>query len=189
MSDDDGIDNESVGTAGAQNGAGPEYKVGYCKPPLDTRFKPGVSGNPKGRPAGRPNFKAMVERVAYLKVPVRQGEETRWMSLLEAVVFGLGLKGAKGDHRSGSTFIKTIKDVQEIQPENFFGHPANARPSAGLFVNLDEDLLSADDMTDLSRLADVVDLGGDITALKIGDFTRLQQIVNKGRGKDITARP
>jgi hypothetical protein len=107
------------------------------------------------------------------------------MSLLEAVVFGLGLKGAKGDHRSGSTFIKTIKDVQEIQPENFFGHPANAR----LFVNLDEDLLSADDMTDLSRLADVVDLGGDITALKISDFTRLQQIVNKGRGKDITARP
>jgi hypothetical protein len=50
-------------------------------------------------------------------------------------------------------------------------------------------LLSEDEMSDLSRLARTVDLGGDVTALKISDFTRLQQIINKGRGKDITPRP
>jgi hypothetical protein len=27
-------------------------KVGYCKPPKDTRWKKGQSGNPKGRPKG-----------------------------------------------------------------------------------------------------------------------------------------
>jgi Family of unknown function (DUF5681) len=27
-----------------------DYKVGYSKPPVKSRFKPGVSGNPKGRP-------------------------------------------------------------------------------------------------------------------------------------------
>ena len=26
------------------------YEVGYKKPPKATRFKPGLSGNPKGRP-------------------------------------------------------------------------------------------------------------------------------------------
>jgi hypothetical protein len=26
------------------------YKIGYRKPPLETRFKPGCSGNPRGRP-------------------------------------------------------------------------------------------------------------------------------------------
>lgn len=26
------------------------YEVGYCKPPKHTQFKPGQSGNPKGRP-------------------------------------------------------------------------------------------------------------------------------------------
>ena len=27
-------------------------KVGYGRPPLTTRFKPGESGNPRGRPKG-----------------------------------------------------------------------------------------------------------------------------------------
>ena len=30
-----------------------EYKVGYCKPPQNRRFKPGESGNAKGRPRRR----------------------------------------------------------------------------------------------------------------------------------------
>ena len=41
-------------------------------------------------------------------------------------------------------------------------------------------------MADLSRLAQTVDLGGDVTAIKVSDFIRLQKIVNKGRGKNIT---
>jgi len=33
--------------------AGPtQYKVGYKRPPVSTRFKAGRSGNPKGRPKG-----------------------------------------------------------------------------------------------------------------------------------------
>lgn len=31
-------------------------KVGYCNPPIHTRFKPGQSGNPSGRPKGSKNF-------------------------------------------------------------------------------------------------------------------------------------
>lgn len=27
-----------------------DYKIGYCKPPKQYRFKPGQSGNPNGRP-------------------------------------------------------------------------------------------------------------------------------------------
>ena len=34
------------------------YKVGNKKPPLHTRFKPGQSGNPKGRSKGCSNFVA-----------------------------------------------------------------------------------------------------------------------------------
>jgi hypothetical protein len=32
------------------------YDVGYCKPPLHTRFRKGRSGNPKGRSKGTKNF-------------------------------------------------------------------------------------------------------------------------------------
>jgi len=186
MSDNDEIDKGAVENTAPNNGAEPEYKVGYCKPPLETRFPPGSSGNPRGRPRGRPSLKTMVESVAYRKVPIRQGDQTHWMPLFEAVLFGLALKGAKGDHRPGSALIKTVTDVLDIQPANFPEQSPNSKPSAGFFINLDAALLSEDDMADLSRLAQTVDLGGDVTAIKVSDFIRLQQIVNKGRGKNIT---
>ena len=76
MSDNDEIGKEAVENTTPDKGAEPEYKVGYCKPPLETRFPPGSSGNPRGRPSGRPSLKTMVESVAYRKVPIRQGEQT-----------------------------------------------------------------------------------------------------------------
>jgi len=35
------------------NESGKNWEVGYCKPPLHSRFKPGVAANPAGRPKGR----------------------------------------------------------------------------------------------------------------------------------------
>lgn len=33
-----------------------KYEVGYCRPPRGHQFKPGQSGNPKGRPKKNNNF-------------------------------------------------------------------------------------------------------------------------------------
>jgi Family of unknown function (DUF5681) len=38
------------------------YEVGYGKPPKDTQFKKGSSGNPKGRPKKTPDFDAELIR-------------------------------------------------------------------------------------------------------------------------------
>ncbi len=46
-----------------------EYEVGYRRPPKTTRFKPGQSGNPKGRPAKARNFKSDVKKT--LETPIR----------------------------------------------------------------------------------------------------------------------
>jgi hypothetical protein len=36
-----------------------DYEVGYAKPPVKTRFAPGQSGNPRGRPKGSKNRKGL----------------------------------------------------------------------------------------------------------------------------------
>jgi hypothetical protein len=41
MSDNDEVGKEAIENTAPDNGAEPEYKVGYRKPPLETRFPPG----------------------------------------------------------------------------------------------------------------------------------------------------
>ena len=48
-----------------------DYEVGYRRPPIETQFKPGQSGNPKGRPKKAKNegwdealWSALNEKVA-----------------------------------------------------------------------------------------------------------------------------
>ena len=60
------------------------YDVGYGKPPKATRFQPGTSGNPRGRPRGSRNrspsaatmerMQAIVLQEAYGQSTVRDGD-------------------------------------------------------------------------------------------------------------------
>jgi hypothetical protein len=63
-----------------------EYAVGYRRPPLHIRFKKDQSGNPNGRPAGRPNLKSVLERAMHQKVPVRQGKKVCKKPMFEAIL-------------------------------------------------------------------------------------------------------
>lgn len=85
-----------------------QYEVGYGRPPTHSRFKPGESGNPNGRPAGRPNAKTTVARVINEKVAVREGQKTRRITKLEAVVQAHAMKAMKGDARSASIVIGLV---------------------------------------------------------------------------------
>ncbi len=179
------------------NGAKTDYHVGYKRPPFHTRFKPGQSGNPKGRPAGRRNHKTTIERVMNETVSVREGEKTRHMTKFEAMLQAQTVKGMKGDARSTGVVINMMsrtgllgdQESQGVVEGSERGGPAGKlRPADALFENVDPNLLSNDEMIELSRLAEIIDRSdGDVTALNIGDFERLKHIVNKGRGKDLAS--
>jgi hypothetical protein len=104
-----------------------EYEVGYGRPPVDTRFKKGKSGNPRGRPVGRINGKTMITRILSEKVPVRVGTKSRSMSKLEAMFQAHTNLAIKGDVRSFNivaghvarmgVFVDTTSETLTPSPE------------------------------------------------------------------------
>jgi hypothetical protein len=69
------------------------YGVGYKRPPKETRFKKGQSGNPKGRPrtfdlglGSARSTNALALKEAERLISVREGGETREIPAIEAVL-------------------------------------------------------------------------------------------------------
>ena len=60
------------------------YEVGYRKPPQHTRFKPGQSGNPRGRPKAEKSLGAALNDALEAKVKLRGNGKERGVSSLEA---------------------------------------------------------------------------------------------------------
>ena len=53
------------------------FSVGYGRPPVHSRFKPGQSGNPKGRRKGQRNVGTVVDGELSQRIKVREGNRTR----------------------------------------------------------------------------------------------------------------
>jgi hypothetical protein len=77
-----------------------DYEVGYGKPPKHSRFKPGQSGNSKGRPKGVRNFKTDVQTTLKAPVKVTRGGKPRNVSTQEAALLRLREKALGGDPRA-----------------------------------------------------------------------------------------
>lgn len=74
--------------------------VGYGKPPEATRFKPGQSGNPRGRPQGSLNVATVLARTLREQLVVTEDGRRKRISKLEAAVKQLTNKAATGDARA-----------------------------------------------------------------------------------------
>lgn len=76
------------------------YDVGFAKPPKETQFKKGQSGNPKGRPKGRANLATTLEKALLEKVSIVENGRRKSITKLEAAVKQLVNKSAGGDLRA-----------------------------------------------------------------------------------------
>jgi hypothetical protein len=81
-------------------------EIGYRSPPRGSRFRPGQSGNPKGRPRGSRNFRTDLKST--LDNPVRLKEEgkARKVSTQEAALLRLREKALSGDARALDRLIQ-----------------------------------------------------------------------------------
>lgn len=95
--------------------------VGYGVPPEEHKFKPGQSGNPKGRPKGSKNESTILRGLMERKLEVRStGGRTRKMSVLEAVLHRIAEDALNGNVKSGAFLLNRFAALVsgELKPED-----------------------------------------------------------------------
>lgn len=98
-----------------------EYQIGYRKPPKATRFKPGQSGNPKGRPKDSPNLASDLSAELGEQITVREGGEVRRVSKQRALIKSLMAKALQGDVRATAALLALYARVISEPPEDESG--------------------------------------------------------------------
>lgn len=93
----------------AKVSASSPYTVGYCRPPVMTRFKKGQSGNPRGRPKGAHSSKALLQAALAAPVRITEAGEIKTIAQREALFRALVARAVKGDNRATAQVIDLIE--------------------------------------------------------------------------------
>jgi Family of unknown function (DUF5681) len=93
-----------------------DYQVGYGRPPLHSRFKPGRSGNPRGRPrTGSRSFLALLGQALEERVVVNEQGVRKSITKCEALAKQFANKGAAGDLKAAKVILALLKQIEELQ--------------------------------------------------------------------------
>ena len=97
--------------AGTPNPSVPEptYEVGYGKPPKHSRFKPGQSGNLKGKPKGARSLKSLIRRALEEKVAVKTNGKRDKATKREVIATQIVNQAVRGDTKA----TKFVMDIEE----------------------------------------------------------------------------
>ena len=112
----------------AKNSSG-EDGIGYGRPPAHGRFKPGQSGNPRGRPRGSKNTVTRLNEILEKTVVVGKGKSKRRMTNEDAMLEKWVEKAIAGDP-------KARKDLMEYREKKGPSEtsPQKASPEAKIIV-------------------------------------------------------
>ncbi len=98
---------------GVANGIGKakgDYVVGHGKPPKEHQFKPGQSGNRKGRPKGSKNMRSIIRSIMDRNITIRENGRTRRVKFPEAFANSLAVKALNGSTRDQMMLLKAMHD-------------------------------------------------------------------------------
>ena len=86
-----------------------DYEVGYGKPPVESRFKKGRSGNPRGRPKKELDMRALLQELAQQEVSVTLNGRKVRISSLKAMLHNNYTKALRADPRAFDRFLKLLE--------------------------------------------------------------------------------
>jgi hypothetical protein len=89
-----------------------DYRVGYGRPPLATRFKRGQSGNPKGRPRRAKNLASLLNEALNEVVVVNENGGRKRISKRKAAFKQLVNEAAKGNWRALKLLVDILQDIE-----------------------------------------------------------------------------
>jgi uncharacterized protein YdaL len=89
--------------------------VGYKRPPTATRYVKGQSGNPKGRPKGSKNLRAVLAEELSQRVTVNNHGKKKRLSVQSVMLKQVLQKAAAGDLKAASMVLRII---QQVDPDH-----------------------------------------------------------------------
>jgi hypothetical protein len=111
------------------------HKVGFGKPPTATRFKPGETRNPKGRPRGSKNVTTILRKEANEKIEVMEDGKRKKLTKMEVATRQQVNKAVTGDPKAFAHVFDALRK-DEARAEQY------AAPSALPFESRDVEAMS-----------------------------------------------
>lgn len=91
----------------------PPYDVGYRRPPRETRFKKGQSGNPRGRPRGSKNYVTVLDEELHARVIVTENGKRKTINKLRASMKQLVNRAASGDQKAIAVLLQILRATED----------------------------------------------------------------------------
>ena len=89
-----------------------DKSAGYGKPPQASRFKKGISGNPRGRPKGSRNVAAVFAKTLREKVVINEQGQRKTITKLEAAVKQFVNQAASGNLRALQMLVTFAREAE-----------------------------------------------------------------------------
>ena len=103
-----------------------DTKVGYGRPPIHSQFKPGQSGNPKGRPKGSRSLASVVRAAMTERVTIVQNGKRKSVSKLDAAMMQAANQAAGGDHRAVRMVVDLLRGFETAEAPRGLDNPKTA---------------------------------------------------------------
>jgi len=112
------------------------HEVGFGKPPTATRFKPGETRNPKGRPRGSKNVTTILRKEADEKMEFVEDGKRKKMTKMEIATRQQINKAVKGDTKAYAHAFDALRK-EEARAEQY------AAPAAPPFDSRDLEAMTS----------------------------------------------